>query len=98
MKICLGNALVNLAGVSSSRRLCWQILLDEYCLEIAGSDGIQSCAPMFRECGEALLSVTIMEHILRSMVKSEVEIGMKAEFLRTDIRGSSLCSDEELAS
>jgi hypothetical protein len=66
--------------MSSSGRLRWRTPLGEYCLEIAGSDGIRSCRPMFflaiwfqRERCEALLSVAIMRHVLRSMVKSENE-------------------------
>jgi hypothetical protein len=42
------------------------------------SDGIRSCAPIFfltvwfqRERAEALLSVSIMRHVLRSMLMSE---------------------------
>jgi hypothetical protein len=57
------------------------------CLEIAGSDGIWSCVPMFflaiwfqRERGEALLSVTIMGHILWSIVKAEAENDMEQSF------------------
>jgi hypothetical protein len=47
MKICLLHVFSDLAGVSSSGRLRWQTPLSEYCLEIAGSGGIRSCAPMF---------------------------------------------------
>jgi hypothetical protein len=50
-----------------------------------------------KECGEALFSVAIMGHILRSMVKSEAENDMEAIFLRTSNSGLSLCGDEELA-
>jgi hypothetical protein len=47
--------------------------------------------------GEALLSVAIIEHVLRSMVKSKAENDMEAEFLMTSNGGLSLCDDEELA-
>jgi hypothetical protein len=50
-----------------------------------------------RECDEALLSVATMIHVLRSMVKSETEIDMEAEFLMASNGGSSLCDDEKLA-
>jgi hypothetical protein len=50
-----------------------------------------------RERGEALLSVAIMGHVLRSMVKSGAENDMEAEFLMTSNDGLSLCGDEELA-
>jgi hypothetical protein len=93
----LGHALVDLAGVSNSGRLRRETPLDEYCLERA-----QPCfflAVWFqRERGEALLSVIIMEHVLQSMVKSGAENSVEAEFLRTGIKGSSLCGDEELPS
>jgi hypothetical protein len=36
-----------------------------------------------RERCEALLSIAIMGHVLRSMLKSELENDMEAEFLRT---------------
>jgi hypothetical protein len=51
-----------------------------------------------RERGEALLSVAIMRHILRSMVKSKAENDMVAEFFRTVIEDFCLYGDEELAS
>jgi hypothetical protein len=47
MKTCLMHALIDLAGVSSFGRLHGQNLLGTPCLEIAGSDEIHSCAPMF---------------------------------------------------
>jgi hypothetical protein len=50
-----------------------------------------------RERGEALLFVAIMGHVLRSMVKAEMENDMEAKFLMTSNGGSSLCGDEELA-
>jgi hypothetical protein len=50
-----------------------------------------------RECGKALLSVTVIGPILQPMVKSEEENDMIANFLRTSGSGSSLCGDEELA-
>jgi hypothetical protein len=50
-----------------------------------------------RERCKALLSVTIMGHMLRSMVKSEAENDTEAEFLRNSNGGSSLCGDEEIA-
>jgi hypothetical protein len=50
-----------------------------------------------RECGEALLSVAIMGHILRYMVKSGAKNKMEAKFLRTSIGCFSLFGDEELA-
>jgi hypothetical protein len=63
-----------------------------------------SCAPMFfqtvwfqRECGEALLSVATIEHVLRSMVKSDAENDMEIEFLLTSNSGLSLCGDEDLS-
>jgi hypothetical protein len=68
-----------------------------------GSGGIWSCATMFfltiwfqRERGEALLSVAMMGHVLRSMVMLEEENDMEAKFLMTSNGGSSLCGDEEL--
>jgi hypothetical protein len=73
-------------------------------LEIPGSGDIRSCTPIFcltiwfqMERGKALLSVAIIGHVLRSMVKSEVENDMEAEFLMTSNDGSSLCGDEELS-
>jgi hypothetical protein len=45
---------------------------------------------------KAMLSIDIIGHVLRSMVKSEAENDRKTEFLRTSIRGSSLCGDKEL--
>jgi hypothetical protein len=72
-------------------------------LEIARSDEIRSCAPIFfrtvsfrRERGEALLSVSIMTLVLLFMVKSVAENDMKAEFLRTCSGDLSLCGDDEL--
>jgi hypothetical protein len=50
-----------------------------------------------RERGEALLSFAIMGNVLRSMVKSETENDIEAEFLITSNSGSSLCGDEKLA-
>jgi hypothetical protein len=50
-----------------------------------------------REHGEDLLFFAIMEHVLRSMVKSEAENDMEAEFMMTSNGGSNLCGDEELA-
>jgi hypothetical protein len=49
-----------------------------------------------RERCEALLSVAIMGHVLWSMLKSEAENDMEAEFLRTS-GGLSLCGGEELS-
>jgi hypothetical protein len=49
-----------------------------------------------RERCEALLSVTIMGHVIRSMLKSEAENDMEAEFVRTS-GGLTLCGGEELA-
>jgi hypothetical protein len=46
-KICQLSAPIDLAGVSCSGRLRRQTLLGDSCLEIAGSGGIQSCAPVF---------------------------------------------------
>jgi hypothetical protein len=73
-------------------------------MDIAGLNGIQSCAPMsfltiwfLREREEALFSVAIMGHVLRSMVKSEAKNDMEGDFLRTSSGGSSLCGDVELA-
>jgi hypothetical protein len=50
-----------------------------------------------RERGKDLLSVAIMEPILRSMVKSDAENDMETEFLMTSRGGSSLRGDDELA-
>jgi hypothetical protein len=50
-----------------------------------------------REHCKALLSVAIMGHVLRSMVKSTAENDMEVEFLRTSSGGSSFCGGEELA-
>jgi hypothetical protein len=50
-----------------------------------------------RERCEDLLYVAIMGHVLRSMVKSEAENDMEAEFLRNSNGGSSLCGDKEIA-
>jgi hypothetical protein len=47
MKIYLLLALINLAGALNSERLRQQTPLGTSCLEIAGSDGIWSCIPMF---------------------------------------------------
>jgi hypothetical protein len=43
------------------------------------------------------LSVAIIGHILRSMVKSDVENDMETEFLVTSGAGSSLRGDDELS-
>jgi hypothetical protein len=50
-----------------------------------------------RERGKALPSVTIMGHVLRSMMKLDAENDMETEFLMTSNGDSSLCDDEELA-
>jgi hypothetical protein len=50
-----------------------------------------------RERDEALLSVAIMGHVLRSMVKPEAKNDVEAECPRTSNGGPSLCGDEELA-
>jgi hypothetical protein len=50
-----------------------------------------------KERVEDLLSVAIMEHVLGSMVKSDMENDMETEFLMTSNGGSSLGGDEELA-
>jgi hypothetical protein len=67
----LDACLLDLVGVVSSGRLRRQTPLGTSCLKIARSDEIRSCAPMFfrsfgfrRERHKALLSVTIMEHIV----------------------------------
>jgi hypothetical protein len=100
------SALIDLEGVLSSGRLHQRTSLGASCLEFAGSDGIRSCATMFfqtdwfqRKRCEALLYVAIMGHALRSMsmVKSETENDMEAEFLRTSNGDSSLCGVEEFA-
>jgi hypothetical protein len=90
--------------MSSSGRLRRRTPLGASCLEIAGSDGIRSGAPMFfltvwfqRERDEALLSVAIMGHVLRSMVKLEAENDRTTKILRTSVQGSSLCGDVVLA-
>jgi hypothetical protein len=49
------------------------------------------------ERGEALFSVAIMGHVLRSTVKSDAENDMETEFLMTSNGGSSLRGDEEHA-
>jgi hypothetical protein len=62
--------LIDLAEVLSFERLRRRTPLGTLCLEIAGSDGILSCAPMFfltvwfgKERHEALLYVFIMAHV-----------------------------------
>jgi hypothetical protein len=47
------------------------------------------------EHGEVHLYVA-MRHVLRFMVNSKMKNDMEAEFLRTSIKGLSLCGDEEL--
>jgi hypothetical protein len=79
--------LLILARVSGSRRLRQRTFLGDSCLEIAGSDGIRSCAwcthvfsrpfGFTREQREALLSVAITRQ--RSMMKSEAENVMESE-------------------
>jgi hypothetical protein len=49
------------------------------------------------ERAETLFFVTIMGHVLRSMVNTGAENDMEAEFLMTSNGGSSPCGDEELA-
>jgi hypothetical protein len=95
------HALIDLARVSSFRRLRHRTPLGTSGLEIAKSDGIWSSTPIFfltvlfqRERDEALF---IMGLILRFMVKSEEEKDMEAGFLRTSDGGSSICGVEELA-
>jgi hypothetical protein len=75
-------SLINLAGVSSSGRPHRQTSLGASCLEIAGSDGIRWCAPMFfltiwfyMERYKALLLVAIMG-LLWSMVMSEEDLSI----------------------
>jgi hypothetical protein len=87
MKIRLMLALIDLAGVLSSRRFCWRTPLGALCLETAGSDEIRSRTPMFfltvwsRGSVAKLLSVAIMRHVfLRSIVKSKIENDTEAEF------------------
>jgi hypothetical protein len=72
MKIYLMPVHIDLARVSSFERLCRGTPLHVLCLEIARSDGIWQCAPVFfsdclvwfqRESCEALLSVVIMGHV-----------------------------------
>lgn len=84
--ICLMPIFIVLAGVSSFGRLRRRTPLGDSCLEIAGSDGIRSCATVFfltiwfqRERCEALQSVAIVGHVFSSMVKSVAENGMEAE-------------------
>jgi hypothetical protein len=62
--------LIHLAGVSSSGKLHRRTPLGALCMEIAGSDEIQSCAPIFSDRlisggsgRETLLSVAIMGHV-----------------------------------
>ena len=69
MKIYRMLVPIELAGRSCSGRLRRRTPLGVSCLEIAGSGGIRSDAPMFyltvwfqRERFEALLAVNIMEH------------------------------------
>jgi hypothetical protein len=50
-----------------------------------------------REHGETLLSVAIMGHVFRYMIKSEAKNDMEAEFLMASNGGPSLCGDEEIA-
>jgi hypothetical protein len=50
-----------------------------------------------REHDEVILFVAIMGHVLRSMVKSEADNDMEAEFLMTRNCGSSLCGDKKIA-
>jgi hypothetical protein len=52
----------------------------------------------FQRKREALLPVAIMGHILRAMVKSDMENDIETEFLMTSSDGMCLHSDEELAS
>jgi hypothetical protein len=80
-------ALNYLTGVSSSEKLCWRTPLGTSCLEIAGLDGIDCVHPYFldRLVLEGALRSSVVfchhrAHLLRSMVKSEVENGMEAEF------------------
>jgi hypothetical protein len=47
-------------------------------------------------CGEALLFVAIMRHVLQPMVKLEAENDMKTDFLKTENGDLSICGDEEL--
>jgi hypothetical protein len=59
-KICRLSALIDLAGVSCSGRLCRQTQLDDSCLEMARSGRIRSCAPVF------LSDRLVLEGALRS--------------------------------
>jgi hypothetical protein len=76
------HAFIDLAEVSSFGRLRRRTPLNTSCLEIAGLDGIRSCAPML------FLAVwfqrDIIGRVLRSMVKSEAENDMVAVSLRTN--------------
>jgi hypothetical protein len=87
----LWHVFNDLAGVSSYGRLCQRNPMDNMS-EIAGSDGIWSHETMFfSKClasEGALRSVTIVEHVLRSMVKSVMKNDMEGD--------SSLGADEVL--
>jgi serine acetyltransferase len=80
--------------------------MGDLCLEIDGSDGIQSCIPMvfFRPSGfqeGAVRSSAICWHhgrcLFGSMVKSEAEKWHGIRVLKTSPSGSRLCIDGELA-
>jgi hypothetical protein len=47
MKICRMSVHIDLAGLSCSGRLRRRTPFGDLCLEIDGSDGIRSCAPVF---------------------------------------------------
>jgi hypothetical protein len=94
-------AIFDLVGVLSSKRLRWRTPLGD----MPGDYWIRSYSVVRtinfsynfqRKCGEVLLPVAIMAHILRSMVKSKMENDMEFEFLMASNDDSSLC-DIELA-
>jgi hypothetical protein len=99
--IWLMPAFIDLAEVLSSRRLRWRTPLGASCLEFAGTDGIQSCAPTCFFCPFGIRgSVEKLCFLLPScdtsfMFHGEVRDGEwhGCQVLRTSNDDSSLCGD-----
>jgi hypothetical protein len=85
---------IDLAAVLGSRRLRRRTPLDDMPGDCLIGWYSVMCTHVFtlavwfeREHGKSLLSIAMKKHVLRSMVKSEAENDMEAEFLMTSNGG-----------
>jgi hypothetical protein len=104
-KYILVPSFIDLVRVSSSKRLRWQTPLGDMPRDCWIGVVFGYAHPYVflsvwfqRKRDDALLPVAIMGHVLRAMVKSDMENDMKTEFLMTSSDGPCLRGDEELAS